>query len=103
MHDKRPPRGNESNDVGLHDFIALNRLVGAEPDLTINSGYGSAREAAEEVEYCNSPVNTRMGKMRAENGSPEPFNVRYWTIGNEMYGPWQAGRMSLNQYWLSKL
>jgi alpha-N-arabinofuranosidase len=98
--DKRPPRGNESNDVGLHDFIALNRVVGAEPDLTINSGYGSAREAAEEVEYCNGSVETRMGKMRAENGSPEPFNVRCWTIGNEMYGPWQAGRMSLNQYWV---
>src|ERR1039457_701571 len=98
--DKRPPRGNESNDVGLHDFIALNRLVGAEPDLTINSGYGSAREAAEEVEYCNGSVDTCMGRMRAENGSTEPFNVRCWTIGNEMYGPWQAGRMSLNQYWV---
>ena len=98
--DKRPPRGNESNDVGLHDFIALNRLIGAEPDLTINSGFGSAREAAEEVEYCNGSVNTRMGRMRAENGSPEPFNIRCWTIGNEMYGPWQAGHMSLNQYWV---
>ena len=70
--DKRPPRGNESNDVGLHDFIALYRLVGAEPDLTIDSGFGSAREAAEQVEYCNGSVNTRMGKMRAENGSPSP-------------------------------
>jgi alpha-N-arabinofuranosidase len=98
--DKRPPRGNESNDVGLHDFIALNRLVGAEPDLAIDSGYGSAREAAEEVEYCNGAVTTRMGRMRAENGSPEPFHVRCWTIGNEMYGPWQAGHMSLNQYWV---
>ena len=105
--DKRPPRmqpmwsgGIESNDVGLHDFIALNRLVGAEPDLAIDSGFGSAREAAEQVEYCNSSVNTRMGKMRAENGSPEPFNIRCWTIGNEMYGPWQSGHMSLNQYWV---
>jgi len=98
--DKRPPRGQESNDVGLDDFIALCRLVGAEPDLAIDSGYGSAREAAEQVEYCNSSVNTRMGKMRAENGNPEPFNIRYWTIGNEMYGPWQAGHMSLNQYWV---
>jgi alpha-N-arabinofuranosidase len=105
--DKRPPRlqamwsdGIESNDVGLHDFIALDRLVGAEPDLAIDSGFGSAREAAEQVEYCNSSVNTRMGKMRAENGSPEPFNIRCWTIGNEMYGPWQYGHMSLNQYWV---
>ena len=103
--DKRPPRQQpmwsdaiESNDIGLHDFIALCRLVGAEPDLAIDSGFGSVREAAEQVEYCNGSVNTRMGKMRAENGSPEPFNVRCWTIGNEMYGPWQYGHMSLDQY-----
>lgn len=105
--DKRPPRLQpmwsdrvESNDVGLHEFVALCRLVGAEPDLAIDSGFGSAREAAEQVEYCNGSVATRMGKMRAENGHPEPFNIRYWTIGNEMYGPWQYGHMSLDQYWV---
>ena len=105
--DKRPPRLQsmwsdrvESNDLGLHEFISLCRLVGAEPDLTIDSGFGSAREAAEQVEYCNGSVDTRMGKMRAQNGHPEPFNVRYWTIGNEMYGPWQYGHMSPDQYWV---
>jgi alpha-N-arabinofuranosidase len=98
--DKRPPRGRESNDVGLHEFIALCRLLGAEPDLTINSGYASARDAAEQVEYCNGSLETRLGKMRAANGHPEPFHIRYWTIGNEMYGPWQAGHMSLDQYWV---
>ena len=105
--DKRPPRLQpmwsdrvESNDIGLHEFMALCRLVGAEPDLTIDSGFGSAREAAEQVEYCNGPANSRMGKMRAGNDHPEPFNIRYWTIGNEMYGPWQYGHMSLDQYWV---
>ncbi len=103
--DKRPPRLQpmwsdrvESNDVGLHDFMALCRMVGAEPDLAIDSGFGSAREAAEQVEYCNGSVDTRMGKMRAENDHPEPFSIRCWTIGNEMYGPWQYGHMSLDQY-----
>jgi alpha-L-arabinofuranosidase len=105
--DKRPPRSQpmwsdrvESNDVGLHELIALCALVGAEPDLAIDSGFGSAREAAEQVEYCNGPVSTRMGKMRAENGHAAPFNIRLWTIGNEMYGPWQYGHMSLDQYWV---
>lgn len=105
--DKRPPRLQpmwsdriESNDVGLHEFMALCRLVGAEPDLAIDTGFGSAREAAEQVEYCNGSIHTRMGRMRAENGHPEPFHVRYWTIGNEMYGPWQYGHMSLDQYWV---
>ena len=105
--DKRPPRLQpmwsdrvESNDVGLHELIALCAFVGAEPDLAIDSGFGSAREAAEQVEYCNGSVSTRMGKMRAENGHPAPFNIRLWTIGNEMYGPWQYGHMSLDQYWV---
>jgi len=105
--DKRPPRLQpmwsdrvESNDLGLHEFMALCRLVGAEPDLTIDSGFGSPREAAEQVEYCNGAVTTRMGKMRAANGSAEPFHIRYWTIGNEMYGPWQYGHMSADQYWV---
>lgn len=105
--DKRPPRVQpmwsdriESNDVGLHEYFALCRLVGAEPDLAIDSGFGSAREAAEQTEYCNGSAETRMGKMRAANGHPEPFRVRHWTIGNEMYGPWQYGHMSLDQYWV---
>ena len=104
--DKRAPRLQpmwsdrvESNDVGLHEFIAFCRLLDAEPYLTINSGFGDARSAADEVEYANGAMSTRMGKLRADNGHPEPFNIRLWCIGNEMYGPWQYGHMSLDQYW----
>ncbi len=105
--DKRPPRPQpmwsnriEPNDVGIHEFIAFCRLLGAEPYLAINSGFGDARDAADEVEYCNGSTDTRLGKLRADNGQPEPFNIRLWCIGNEMYGPWQFGHMSLNQYWV---
>lgn len=105
--DKRPPRHQamwrdrvEPNDVGIDDFIAFCRLLGAEPYVAINSGFGEARVAAEEVEYCNGSTATRLGKLRAENGHPKPYNVRLWCIGNEMYGPWQFGHMSLNQYWV---
>ncbi len=105
--DKRPPRKQpmwsdrvESNDVGIHEFVAFCRLLEAEPYLAINSGFGDAHQAAEEVEYSNGLVTTRLGKMRAGNGHPEPFNIRLWCIGNEMYGPWQFGQMSLNQYWV---
>jgi alpha-L-arabinofuranosidase len=104
--DKRPPRLQpmwsdrvESNDVGLHEFMAFCRLLDAEPYLTINSGFGDARSAAEEVEYANGSTSTRLGKLRADHGHPEPFNIRLWCIGNEMYGPWQYGHMSLDQYW----
>ena len=105
--DQRPPRPQpmwggmvESNDVGIHEFIDFCRLLDAEPYVAINSGFGEARVAAEEVEYCNGSPETRLGKMRAANGHPEPFNIRLWCIGNEMYGWWQFGHMSLNQYWV---
>jgi alpha-L-arabinofuranosidase len=103
--DKRPPKPQamwsnriEPNDVGINEFIQFCRLIGAEPDVAVNTGFGEPRVAAELVEYCNGSVNTRLGKMRAEHGHPEPYNVRQWTIGNEMYGPWQFGYMPMSQY-----
>ena len=96
--DKRPPRGRESNDVGLHEFFEFCKLLNAEPYLAIDSGYGDDHSAAEEVEYVNGPATSRLGKLRAANGHPEPWKVRLWCIGNEMYGFWQAGHMSANQY-----
>ena len=47
--------------------------------------------AADWVEYCNGSVDTPYGKLRAQNGHPEPYNVKYWEIGNESYGPDPTG------------
>lgn len=102
--DRRPPtwdpvwRTLQSNDVGTDEFMTLCRLVEVEPYITVNSGFGEARSAAEYVEYANGPVTTRMGAMRAANGHPEPYHVKFWNIGNEMWGDWQYGYMSLDQY-----
>ncbi|MGB9907129.1 MAG: alpha-L-arabinofuranosidase C-terminal domain-containing protein [Candidatus Saccharicenans sp.] len=102
--DRRPPRKNpawqgiEHNDVGLHEFMAFCRLVGAEPYIAVNSGQGNETLAADEVEYINGAADTPMGRLRAQNGHPEPFNCRFWSIGNEMYGDWQLGHMPLSDY-----
>ena len=88
----------QSNDVGTDEFMTLCRLVEVEPYITVNSGFGEARSAAEYVEYANGPVTTRMGAMRAANGHPEPYRVKFWNIGNEMWGDWQFGYMPLAQY-----
>lgn len=104
--DKRPPRIGpvrptlESNDVGIDEFIAMCRLLNAEPYVAIDSGFGEARSAADLVEYTNGSEQTPMGKLRAANGHPEPYKVKYWGIGNEMYGIWQYGHMPLYQYWI---
>jgi alpha-N-arabinofuranosidase len=102
--DKRPPtydyawNAMQSNDVGMDEFMTLCRLIGVEPYITVNAGFGDAHSAAEEVEYINGSVNTRLGALRARNGHPEPYRVKYWDIGNEPYGAWQLGRTDLKYY-----
>jgi alpha-N-arabinofuranosidase len=102
--DRRPPRKNpawtgvEHNDFGFNEFIHFCRLVNAEPLVTVNTGFGDAYSAAAQVEYANGSTDTLMGALRAKNGDPEPFNVRYWAIGNEMFGSWQLGYMRLEHY-----
>ncbi len=102
--DKRPPRTNpawtgvEHNDFGIHEFIDFCRIIGTEPLVTVNTGFGDAYSAAAELEYCNGSVDTPMGALRKVNGSAEPFNVRLWCIGNEMYGDWQIGYIRLKDY-----
>ncbi len=86
--------GIESNQVGTHEFIAYCRAVRADPLIAINfeseghrrraeiggaDRWGTPREAAEWVDYCNNPSN----RLRRANGAARPFDVRLWQIGNE--------------------
>jgi len=102
--DRRPPRKNpawkgvEHNDVGLHEFMDLCRLIAAEPYVAVNTGRGGPESAAELVEYANGAATTPLGRRRAENGSSRPFGVKLWAVGNEMYGDWQIGHMPLEKY-----
>ncbi len=83
--------GLEPNLFGTDEFIEFCGAVGCEPMICINAGNGTPEEAARWVEYCNGPADTPEGGRRAGNGHPEPYNVRFWEIGNELYGKWQVG------------
>ncbi|MBP7745738.1 MAG: alpha-N-arabinofuranosidase [Phycisphaerae bacterium] len=102
--DRRSPRKNpawsgvEHNDFGIDEFMVFCRLAGTEPLIAVNTGFGDAYSAAQEVEYCNGGVDTLGGQWRAANGHAEPYGVRWWCIGNEMYGDWQLGHMRLEHY-----
>lgn len=102
--DKRPPRYDyawrtvEYNDVGTDEFITLCRLLNIDPYICVNAGFGDAYSAAQWVEYANGAAETPMGRVRAANGHPEPYKVKWWGIGNEMYGQWQLGHMPINHY-----
>ncbi|HRV49014.1 MAG TPA: alpha-L-arabinofuranosidase C-terminal domain-containing protein, partial [Sedimentisphaerales bacterium] len=84
------------NSLGTDEFIALCRKVGAEPLLVVNIGtpqwnddaetHDFLQDALDWIEYCNGPATSKWGKVRAANGHPEPYNVKYWEIDNETWG-----------------
>lgn len=102
--DRRPPRRNpawtgiEHNDFGTHEFLAFCEEVGAEPLIVVNAGFGDSYSASQWLEYVNGSPATPMGRLRTRNGRRAPWHVAWWGIGNEMYGDWQLGHMSLDQY-----
>ena len=103
--DKRPTtwdpvwRAIQPNDIGTDEFMTLCKLLDVEPYITVNAGTGDAWSAAQYVEYANGDVSTPMGRQRAANGHPDPYRVKLWGIGNEMWGmSYQYGAMKPNQF-----
>lgn len=102
--DKRPPifdpvwHAVQPNDEGTDEFLTLCRLLDVDPYITVNAGFGDAWSARELVEYANGAATTPMGKWRAENGHSAPYNVKLWGVGNEPWGDYQMGAMSLPQF-----
>ena len=91
-------RVEESNLFGTDEFIEYCRLLGAEPYICTNAGTGSPEEMSDWVEYCNLPSEGKWAKLRIENGHPEPYKVKYWSIGNENYGDWEMGAKNLREW-----
>ena len=88
----------ESNQFGTADFIEICRRLGAEPYFCVNMGTGTINEAMNWVEYCNGVGDTYYANLRRSHGYEEPFNVKYWGLGNEMYGPWQMNYSTAEEY-----
>lgn len=84
---------------GTDEFIAFCRKVGAEPQIVVPIGYHNyagyapdkdgrqdwLQRALDWMDYCNGDTTTRMGRLRVANGHPEPYNVKYWEIDNEVW------------------
>ena len=77
----------EPNAFGIHEFMQLCRLTGAEPYLAANMNSGSPGEFHDWVSYCNAPAGTlSLADERAANGDKDPFAVKWWGVGNESWG-----------------
>lgn len=90
----------EPGDFGTDEFVSFARAAGTEPSITVNvEGRGAtAAEAAAWVEYCNGPATSKYGAMRAANGHPAPFGVKFWEVGNEIWGDWVRGHSDAETY-----
>ena len=91
-------RGEEPNRFGTDEFIEYCRSLGTDPFIVVNMGSGTMDEAQAWVEYCNGTGNTHWANLRRKHGHAEPFAVKYWGLGNEMYGKWQIGSLSAEDY-----
>lgn len=76
----------EDNSFGTHEFLDFCELIGAEPYVNINVGSGTVQEASEWVEYVTSSNLSPMTELRKQNGREEPWDVKFWGIGNENWG-----------------
>jgi alpha-N-arabinofuranosidase len=76
----------EDNSFGTHEFMELVERLGTEPIVVGNVGSGTVEEMADWWEYLNHPGGSSLADERAANGHPEPFNVRFWGVGNESWG-----------------
>ena len=90
----------EPGDFGTDEFVMFARALGTEPSITVNvEGRGATvAEAAAWVEYCNGPATSKYGAMRAAHGHPAPFGVKYWEVGNEIWGNWVRGHSDAETY-----
>jgi alpha-N-arabinofuranosidase len=110
--DRRPPQpilpfgqpygfdnGMDPNDFGTDEFLEFCRIIGADPYITANFGSGTPEMASSWVEYTNGPVSSTWGRKRSENGHPEPYQVKNWSVGNEIWGdPFESGHTTAAGY-----
>lgn len=86
----------DTNSYGTDEFLRMCERLGCEPLLVIKTGMHQPRDerthwlryAQDWVEYCNGPATSPWGSVRAANGHPEPYGVKYWEIDNET---WRMG------------
>ena len=93
----------QSYGLGFFEFFQLCEDIKAEPLPVLSVGLAcqfqngeSAHAAMDElqpfiddcldlIEFANGPADSKWGKIRAEMGHPEPFNMKYLGIGNEQW------------------
>ena len=92
---------NQSLAVGFYEYFCLCDYLDAEPLPIVHAGLmcqgrgdwkldidspemeQHIQDIMDLIEYANGSTDTYWGSVRAENGHPEPFNMKYLGVGNE--------------------
>lgn len=110
---KLTPDYFQSFGLGFYEYFLLAEDLGAEPMPVLNCGIACQfnsgevvpvseldayiQDAIDLVEFANGTTDTAWGKVRADMGHPEPFNLKYIGIGNEQWGPQYIERFKIFQ------
>ena len=86
----------EPNTFGTDEYMDFINQIGSEAYLSVNVGSRTPADAAEWLEYLTTDQPSTLGKLRAANGHPEPYRIKYLGIGNESWGC--GGGMSGDKY-----
>ena len=102
----------QSYGLGFYEYFLFSEEIGAEPLPVLNVGLACQyqnndmkahialdqlepyiQDALDLIEFANGGTETKWGKLRADMGHPEPFNMKYIGIGNEQWGPEYVERL----------
>jgi alpha-N-arabinofuranosidase len=75
----------EDNSFGVHEFLGMCEKLETQPYLAGNIGSGTVQELSDWVQYVNSD-SKNLSDLRKQNGRSQPWNVKYWGVGNEAWG-----------------
>lgn len=96
--EKRPRRAEvawqsiEPNQFGINEFVDWSKENGSDIMMTLNLATRGILEAMDCVEYCNFSQGTYWSDLRISHGYPQPHNIKYWCLTNEIDGRWQVGQ-----------
>lgn len=90
---------HSTNGLGYHEYLQMCEDLSSVPLFVVNCGMSHkevvpmdqmdeyVQDALDAIEYANGSINTKWGAVRAANGHPKSFNLKYIEIGNENGGP----------------
>jgi len=94
----RSSRVPQSTAFGIPEAFAYCQELNAELYLVVNAHTQTPEDAANLVEYLNATTPTKWADLRRAHGREKPYNVRLFGLGNEIYGDWQAGQKTAEEY-----